>query len=95
MDDLVDYEEYARSLPQDETLVSIPEGGTYNSISEYSASKEFIAKLSSVIPLWILMEMEDKHSLGLLSLQPTPIMEMDSFAQAAAYLPLTFTPSNN
>ena len=33
MDDLVDYEEYARGLPQDESLVSIPEGVTYNSIS--------------------------------------------------------------
>ena len=32
MDDFVDYEEYARSFPQDESLVSIPEGGTYKSI---------------------------------------------------------------
>ena len=29
MDDFVDYEEYARSHPHNETLVSIPEGGTY------------------------------------------------------------------
>ena len=41
--------------------------------AEYlKASFEFIAKLSSVIPLWILMEMEDKHLLRILSLHPNP-----------------------
>ena len=35
MDDLVDYEEYARSFPQDEALVSMPEGENHDSIGPF------------------------------------------------------------